>query len=92
MRTGGPGSYAKNSEPNLKSPPWDDVRYTSVFGMPEKSGHRILSASSPFTAQRGRRDWFRAAAAEASAMLCQWEWLALFVGGGGIELLEAPLS
>jgi hypothetical protein len=30
--------------------------------------------------------------AEASAMLCQWEWLALFVGGGGIELLEAPLS
>jgi hypothetical protein len=42
--------------------------------------------------QRGRRDWFRAAAAEASAMLCQWEWLALFVGGGGIELLEAPLS
>jgi hypothetical protein len=28
----------------------------------------------------------------ASAMLCQWEWLALFVGGGGIELLEVPLS
>jgi hypothetical protein len=30
--------------------------------------------------------------AEASAMLCQWEALALFVGDGGIELLEAPLS
>jgi hypothetical protein len=30
--------------------------------------------------------------AEASAMLCQREWLALFVGDGGIELLEAPLS
>ncbi len=32
MATGGPGSYAKNSELNPKSPPWDDVRYTSVFG------------------------------------------------------------
>jgi hypothetical protein len=30
--------------------------------------------------------------AEASAMLCQWERLAFFVGGGGVELLEAPLS
>ena len=30
--------------------------------------------------------------AEASAVPCQREWLVLFVGGGGIELLEAPLS
>src|SRR5258706_7496597 len=31
-RTGGPGSYAKNSELNPKRPPWDDVRYRAVFG------------------------------------------------------------
>jgi hypothetical protein len=33
-RTGGPGSYAKFPAANPKSPPWDDVRYTSVFGVP----------------------------------------------------------
>jgi hypothetical protein len=32
------------------------------------------------------------AASGVAAMLCQWEALALFVGDGGIELLEAPLS
>ena len=70
-------------------------------GPPQMSAEWSLSGESrhdtgrPFRSkmtQRGRRDWFRAAAAEASAMLCQWEWLALFVGGGGIELLETPLS
>jgi hypothetical protein len=40
------GSYAKNSELNPKSPPWDDVRYTSVFGR---------KADIPF---QGRQDRF----------------------------------
>jgi len=32
VRTGGPASYAKFPAANPKSPPWDNVRYTSVFG------------------------------------------------------------
>ena len=64
----------------------DDVRSLG------KTGSERRAVKVTRLTQRGRRDWFRAAAAEASAMLCQWEWLALFVGGGGIELLEAPLS
>jgi hypothetical protein len=52
----------------------------------------FLPGRRPHVNQRGRRDWFRAAATEASAMLRQWEWLGLFVGGGDVELLAAPLS
>src|SRR3984893_12953675 len=46
MRAGGPGSYAKNSELDPKSPTLGRRPIHVCFR--EKSGHRILSASSPF--------------------------------------------
>jgi hypothetical protein len=56
LRTGGPGSYEKNSELNPKSPPIHVC-------FREKSGHRILSASSRFMT-RSRLDSLPAAATQ----------------------------
>jgi hypothetical protein len=61
--------HAHRAGINTKSPPWDDVRYTSVFG--RKSGHRILSASSPFRTQLGHGSEFHAPRFRGFARECE---------------------
>src|SRR5258705_8363433 len=48
LRTGGPGSYAKNSELNPKSPPWD-ASDTRLFSGEKRTSHfkRVKSVHDP---------------------------------------------